>query len=169
MDWLKLRPSETTSIELQHIVTKQIKYTFCCAEAGCNSRQMFCSDELLLKHSNQNSVLIFSAREDKCPLMPFYLWFKYAIYFLTKQPSYTVWAQQKTKYWSEGIKMANTYCGFRRIKRMYTHGRRKGGREGLGPPWILKFSAKKVAFSASVGKIEFHHFWPPWKNLGNIP
>ena len=36
--------------------------------------------------------------------------------------------------------------------RMRTHGRRKGGQGGQGPPWILKFSAKKVVFLVSSGK-----------------
>jgi len=40
------------------------------------------------------------------------------------------------------------------------HGRRTGGQGGLGPAWVLKISAKKVAFSVSSGKNKFHHFWP---------
>jgi len=45
----------------------------------------------------------------------------------------------------------------------------KGGKGGLGPSWILKFSAKMVVLLVlRVVNIQFHHFWHPlekfWKN-----
>jgi len=39
---------------------------------------------------------------------------------------------------------------------------------GIWPPWILKFSAKKVIILVFSAKNKFNHFWPPlekfWKN-----
>jgi len=32
------------------------------------------------------------------------------------------------------------------LKFRVVHGRRKGGAEGFGPPWILKLLAKKLVF-----------------------
>jgi len=45
----------------------------------------------------------------------------------------------------------------------------KGGQGGLGPSWILKFSANNGCFlTFESGKNQFHHFWHPlekfWKN-----
>ena len=49
----------------------------------------------------------------------------------------------------------------------YNHGRRKGGRGALAPPWILKFSAKKV-FLVLRGKNQISPcLAPPGKILEN--
>ena len=47
----------------------------------------------------------------------------------------------------------------------------RGGRGGLGPPWILKLLAKKYCFFSFWGvKTKFHHFLPPpGKKFGKIP
>jgi len=45
----------------------------------------------------------------------------------------------------------------------------RGGRGGQGPPWILKFSAKKVCFlNFEEDKSNFTTFGPFWKNFGKI-
>jgi len=41
--------------------------------------------------------------------------------------------------------------------------------KGAKPPWILKFTAKKVAFLVLRGKIKFHHFWPPLEKFRKNP
>ena len=47
-------------------------------------------------------------------------------------------------------------------------GRREQG--GLAPPWILKFSVKKVVFLISSGKKQITSLLPrPWKNFGKFP
>ena len=52
----------------------------------------------------------------------------------------------------------------------YNHGRRKGGRGALAPPWILKFSAKKVVFLVLRGKNQISpSLAPPGKILENSP
>jgi len=36
----------------------------------------------------------------------------------------------------------------------------RGGKDGLGPPWIFLISAKKVCFFVSRGENKFHHIYP---------
>jgi len=73
------------------------------------------------------------------------------------------------------VKTASVWCMF--WKTPCSHGRRKGGKGGLGLPWILKISAKKVLSLVSSGKSQISqlftplaNFWktsqcpPPWKN-----
>jgi len=68
----------------------------------------------------------------------------------------------------------NTTRGFQPVRRVAgggsycdAHGRRKGGRGGPWPPWILKILEKRCCLIRfEWGENKFHHFWlPPRKTV----